>query len=317
MECPVCGQAAPRGANFCFACGTALARICPRCQAGQSPGARFCPECGAPLGARPGDGVEDAGGAAADAAPPDAPRPVAPELLDDTELDAALARARQRESRRRLAVVAGALLLVLALLGGAVFWMRGVAPPLLERTAERTAAGPAPPLPASAPPEAAPPAPAVPPPPPAVAPPPPAVASPPPAAPSPAELPSRAPALPQADASRGAGRAPRVSLPEPEPSAVAALPQQARADVRVEVATERLGGGVTFYTVKLRERDGAPVTGADVTIRGRRRDGALVEAALDPAGDAGVYRAALRVGDVAEPRLRVASAGRIQEVPLD
>jgi hypothetical protein len=108
-----------------------------------------------------------------------------------------------------------------------------------------------------------------------------------------------------------------VSLPEPEPSAVAALPQQARADVRVEVATERLGGGVTFYTVKLRERDGAPVTGADVTIRGRRRDGALVEAALDPTGDAGVYRAALRVADVAEPRLRVASAGRIQEVPLD
>jgi hypothetical protein len=96
----------------------------------------------------------------------------------------------------------------------------------------------------------------------------------------------------------------------------AALPQSARNDVRIEVATQRLGEGVTSYTVSLRERSGAPVTDAVVAIRGVRRDGAVVEALLDPTAEPGVYRAALRVGEVQERRLRVASAGRIQDLPL-
>jgi hypothetical protein len=94
------------------------------------------------------------------------------------------------------------------------------------------------------------------------------------------------------------------------------MPGGVRTDVRVEVAAERLGDGITSYTVRLRERDGTPVTEAAVTIRARRADGALVEAALDPAPQPGVYRAALRMGEVSEPRLRVASAGRIQDLPL-
>jgi hypothetical protein len=95
----------------------------------------------------------------------------------------------------------------------------------------------------------------------------------------------------------------------------AALPGPARGDVRVDVAAERAGGGTTIYTVRLRERDGRPVTGASVTIHGRRA-GAPVETSLEPATEAGVYRAALRAGDLTGPRLRVASAGRIQDLPL-
>jgi hypothetical protein len=308
MECPVCGQAAPRGANFCFACGTSLARACPRCRAGQSPDARFCPECGTTLPPGPG---------ATDEAPVAAP-PVAEALLDDAALEAAIERARRRESWRRLATVAGVLLLILALLGGVAFWSR-TRPPRPERAAEparpATPPPPAAPAPASSPVASPPAAPDSPP----------SLAGSPPAPPGPAitSVPAAPPpTLPERDAPDRAPRA--VPLPEPPlgrrppdaTEAPAAMPDRARADVRVEVAAMRVGEGITAYTISLRERDGAPVTQAAVTIRGRRADGALVEALLDPTPEPGVYRAVLRMGEVIEPRLRVTSAGRIQDLPL-
>jgi hypothetical protein len=115
-----------------------------------------------------------------------------------------------------------------------------------------------------------------------------------------------------------------VELPAPpapsraplEREASAALASRTRGDVRIDVATERSGDGIMVFTVRLRERDGSPVTDAAVTVRGRRGDGELVEVGLDPASEPGVYRAAVRVRDVTSRRLRVASAGRIQDLPL-
>jgi hypothetical protein len=106
---------------------------------------------------------------------------------------------------------------------------------------------------------------------------------------------------------------PRVPLERESP---AALASRARGDVRVDVASERAGGGVTVYTVRLRERDGRAVNGAAVTIHGRRGDGEMVAVGLDPASEPGVYRVAVRAGDVTGARLRVASSGRIQDLPL-
>jgi hypothetical protein len=94
------------------------------------------------------------------------------------------------------------------------------------------------------------------------------------------------------------------------------MPERVRADVHVDVSSERLGGGLTAYTVRLHERDGKPVTGAVVAIRGRRADGVLVEAELDSTAEPGVYRAAVRSSEVRNPRLRVSSSGRIQDMPV-
>jgi hypothetical protein len=107
--------------------------------------------------------------------------------------------------------------------------------------------------------------------------------------------------------------------PEPGPSASAsrARPGPIDREVRVEIASEALGDGLTSYTVRLRERDGRPVTNATVSIRGRRADGALLEAMLDRAPEPGAYRAVVRrPAELTEARLRVASVDRVQEVPL-
>jgi hypothetical protein len=112
---------------------------------------------------------------------------------------------------------------------------------------------------------------------------------------------------------------PRRELPEPIVAARAPRARQESIDreVRVEIATEALGDGLTSYTVRLRERDGRPVTDATVSIRGRRADGALLEAMLDRAGEPGAYRAVVRrLSELTDARLRVASVDRVQEVPL-
>ena len=105
-------------------------------------------------------------------------------------------------------------------------------------------------------------------------------------------------------------------------SSVPALSSRARPgavdrEVRVEIATESLGDGLTSYLVRLRERDGRPVTNATVSIRGRRADGAVLEAVLDRATEPGSYRAVVRrPSEFTDARLRVASVDRVQEVPL-
>jgi hypothetical protein len=85
--------------------------------------------------------------------------------------------------------------------------------------------------------------------------------------------------------------------------------------VAAHVAAERLPDGLTSYTVRLYERDGRPVTGATVSIRGRGADGALEEATLAPEAEAGLYRGVVRF-TVAGARLRIAGVGRVQEIPL-
>jgi hypothetical protein len=120
---------------------------------------------------------------------------------------------------------------------------------------------------------------------------------------------------------------PRTRLPEatpgpseqaePRPTAASPSPEvepDAR-EVTAHIETEPLGGGVTGYTVRLHEHDGRPVTGATVSIRGRRADGALDEASLQPEAEPGLYRAVVRLA-FTEARLRVASVGRVQEIPL-
>lgn len=136
--------------------------------------------------------------------------------------------------------------------------------------------------------------------------------------PSPRELVASrpAPALP---------RAPEANLPQrerPQAESASAAPSSARAGsddrhVAVEIAAKPLADGLTGYTVRLREGDGRPVTDATVSIRGRRADGVLVDATLDRSAEPGAWEAVIRLpSDITEPRLRVASPGRVQEVPL-
>lgn len=303
MSCPVCGQTPPRGANFCFACGTSLARSCPRCQAGQSPEARFCPECGTPLPAGPGDALDLPDEAAVAAA-----QPVPDEGRE--ALDEPVQYARGRESRRRVAGLTGAFLLALIILGGAALWLRAG-----PRPAAR--------LPVSAAPAVAPE--------PLAAPEPPTVIPPlgPPASIEsateqrlpPLQSEAAVPALPEGP-DEAAGE--RPALPprppgfaeSPSASLRAFRPGAAVSDVRIEIATERRPGGITDYSVRLRERDGTPVSGAAVSVRGRRADGVLVEASLEPAPEPGVYQAALRLAELSDARLRVARGDRVQDVRL-
>jgi len=318
MSCPVCGQTPPRGANFCFACGTSLARSCPRCQAGQSPDARFCPECGTRLPPGPGE--------AADLPVETAVAASRPRPDDEPEaLDEAVSHTRGGGSGWRVAGLALAFLLVLIILAGAGVWLRAGQRPVsrVPASAARVVA-PEPPVAPE----------------PLVAPESLTTASAPsspigPGSEEPAsERRSRqrseaaGPALPErpADASARpvAPRAATPSLP-PRPSSFAespaASPRAARpgaevSDVRIEIAAERRPGGVTDYSVRLRERDGTPVSGAAVSVRGQRPDGVLVEASLDPTAEPGVYQASLRVAEISGARLRVAREDRVEDMPL-
>ena len=120
----------------------------------------------------------------------------------------------------------------------------------------------------------------------------------------------RLPAAPEATPSRG-------ERPEPE-STTPPLATPAGAgdrEVAAQIEAEPLADGFTSYTVRLHERDGRPVAGATVSIHGRRADGVLGEAALEAGAEAGLYRVVVRLA-FTEARLRIASVGRIQEIPL-
>jgi hypothetical protein len=119
----------------------------------------------------------------------------------------------------------------------------------------------------------------------------------------------RLPAAPEPPLSQGErpepeSTTPRLSTPAPNDH-----------EVTAQIVAEPLADGFTSYTVRLHERDGRPVTGATVSIRGRRADGVLGEAALEAEAEAGLYRAVVRMA-FTEARLRIASVGRIQEIPL-
>lgn len=74
----------------------------------------------------------------------------------------------------------------------------------------------------------------------------------------------------------------------------------------------------TTYVVKLTSADGAPLTGAKVTLRGRMADGMTVIAPLPPTAEPGIYRGRVlfTMGGPWELRLRVAGKGTPFEVPL-
>ena len=105
----------------------------------------------------------------------------------------------------------------------------------------------------------------------------------------------------------------------PEPKSTAETPSTARGsgdrEVAAHIQAEHLADGLTSYTARLYERDGRPVTGATVSIRGRRPDGEFAEATLIPEAEAGLYRAVVRF-TVTDARLRIAGEGRVQEIPL-
>jgi class 3 adenylate cyclase/tetratricopeptide (TPR) repeat protein/ribosomal protein L40E len=71
-SCQQCGAENPERAQFCMACGTALAPTCPSCGAENPAGAKFCIECGADLGAAlPGSAAAPGGSPPAAASPPE------------------------------------------------------------------------------------------------------------------------------------------------------------------------------------------------------------------------------------------------------
>jgi len=91
--------------------------------------------------------------------------------------------------------------------------------------------------------------------------------------------------------------------------------------LRVELASNPSRPGTrdqTEYVARLVDRDGRPVTGAQLTLRGGMADGMSVVAPLRPADEAGVYRG--RVLFTMEGRwdltLRVVREGRRFELPL-
>jgi hypothetical protein len=127
------------------------------------------------------------------------------------------------------------------------------------------------------------------------------------------ELPARAPRQSPRDTAPP-DRAPRAEQPAAMAAAVRPRPAP---DVRVEVANAPNGGAVD-YTVRVSRPDGAPVTDADVRLRGLMTDGGLVEARLDPGGEPGVYRGLVTFSPRGPRSLtvRVARGGDVVELPV-
>ena len=353
MGCLACGHDAVPGASFCIACGEALPARCSRCSVTVPTDARFCPGCGTRV-APPAGEPAPAPPRTIKAPTPErasapvverATRPAVPvaDPMEELELEEAIERIRERDQRqrqRRRGLAVAGIVAVLAVLGaGAWLALRAAYAPRPVQVAVRPSAPSAGGTPKAPEPQAEPSdarggaaaaEPAAPPETPYVG----AMAGlpevPTNAAPEPErELPARGPS-PREEAAKRTARAlpsapdatpPRREKPPPESAASApaprARPGSIDREVRVEIATEALADGLTSYTVRLRERDGRPVTDATVSIRGRRADGAVLEATLDRVAEPGAYRAVVRrPAELTEARLRVVGMNRVQEVPL-
>ena len=312
MQCPQCRRPNDHNARFCVQCGARVrVSACASCGETLPVTARFCPECGtkapegtprdradALLSVRDVDGVEL-----------EPPAPEEAELFELIQQDGA-----RRRTVRRSLIVAGVAVLVLV--AALALGMRGPrssrpanTPAESDPAPAREAAVPAPPSTTSAPAETAP-----------------ADATP----PRPADTVKRdassrvaapeaqdvAAALPPRDA-RASARPdePAEGASRPEPAVV---PQTAaRPAMRVDVA-QTPGDGAVDYTVRVTRPDGAPVTGADVRLRGVMNNGSIVEARLDPAPEPGVYKSLLAFSERG-PRaltLRVARADGVLEMPI-
>ncbi len=83
-----------------------------------------------------------------------------------------------------------------------------------------------------------------------------------------------------------------LTAPAAEPLEAGALTSEVDG-LRVELTSQPgrpLAAGQTEYVVRLVDRAGQPVNGAQLTLWGAMADGMSIVTALRPAGDAGVYR---------------------------
>jgi hypothetical protein len=87
--------------------------------------------------------------------------------------------------------------------------------------------------------------------------------------------------------------------------------------VNVDVQTRPLRNNETAYLVSLMDETNRPVTGADVTLVGKRRNGTSVQATLAPTNEPGVHRGRLPTSDDGpDLRLRVVATTTRFEVSL-
>src|SRR5262245_1803856 len=86
--------------------------------------------------------------------------------------------------------------------------------------------------------------------------------------------------------------------------------------VNVDVQTRPLRNNETVYLVSLMDETNRPVTGADVMLVGKRRDGTPVQATLEPTNEPGVHRGRLPTDDGSDLRLRVVGTTTRFEVSL-
>ena len=91
--------------------------------------------------------------------------------------------------------------------------------------------------------------------------------------------------------------------------------------VRVELTSEPERPGTkreTSYVLRLVDSTGRPVTGAQITLRGRMADGMSVAAPLRPGPEPGIYRGRVlfTMEGSWELTLRVARQGKRLELPL-
>jgi hypothetical protein len=88
--------------------------------------------------------------------------------------------------------------------------------------------------------------------------------------------------------------------------------------IKVELASKPRTKGETEYVVRLVDRAGNPVTGAQVTLRGQMADGMSVVAPLRSAGEPGLYRGRVlfTMEGTWELTLRLTRDGKRLELPL-
>lgn len=288
MQCPQCRQPNDHNARFCVQCGARVrASACASCGGALPATALFCPACGsAVVGAAPPPAASrierDPAEALLTARDADGIEDEPPALAD-VELFERVRRARARtRTIHRSLLLAGVALI--ALVAALVLAQRTPRPAM-------QAAGPSADVPA----------------------PPPAVS-----APQRTPTPSSERAVKPRATAREAAQAPS-SPGQDSRNEPAAMPRAAapRPDIRVEVAQTPTGGAVD-YTVRVSRPDGAPVSDADVRLRGVMADGALVEARLEPAAEPGVYHSLVAFSPRG-PRgltVRVARADGVVEVPV-
>ena len=120
-------------------------------------------------------------------------------------------------------------------------------------------------------------------------------------------------------------RAPRLHREVPPPSALPFIVGREATlilgDLVITVYQDARAQGsrrIIDYTVRLTDGAARPITDAVILLRGRSRDGALVEAPIDRSSTEGMYEAALMVprSGLVDLALRIVRANRVVEVPV-